>query len=664
MTVLRELVARLGFEVDKSGFTAAQRGIAGVRAALGASTATASAAGAQMGRTGAAAAAMGRDARKAEKGVAGTSNAMAGLARLAAAAGLTHVITSMVKMASDANETSNVLKEVFGAEGLAQVEQWSNAMAGTMGRSKYDLQQYAGALGAVLGPMVNNRAKAQEMSTTLAGLAVDLGSFYNATDEDAMHALRSGLTGEMEALKRFGIVLNDATMGEYARAHGITKKITAMNNAEKTELRYGAIMEATKTAQGDAARTGDGFANAMKGLKSAFKDIGTEMGMTVIPALEKVIRYARDGLAKFKELTQGTFILKGAMITLSAVAAALALNMVAAFVLPALGVLALIVLLDELHTLFTGGKSVIGDWLDELGGVGTAETVVQTITDAFNTLTDTLDNLPDVPGMFDLWAGAVDDLGFRIDRLIDKYGWLVTPQGWAGKAADVLTPSMDKSGVLSQSGILKLLHIDPQEAEAEGRTSEQGLAGKRDYYGRQRGETAGSIDEEVSMYRRDREARVKAESEARTAARAEKKRQREVERAQAAEDATMSRDPNEDAAAGMSVAPNSGPIRGRARVRPRAAAPTQAAPAAPTSAANPVVTPLASYASQPYVSAPAAAAAPAASSTAPNMSVNITSTTNISGTNMTPGELDRTIAARNEKDRRATLAAISSQSGG
>jgi hypothetical protein len=438
MTVLREIVARLGFEVDKTGFQAAERGIAQVQTQLAATSkrlgvvgAAATSAGGRMRDTGGKFVATGKAAAGARAGMAvATSGASAfggALGKLVAAAGIGQVLRTVVQLASDANETGNVLEQVFGAQGGAQVKSWSETASSALGRSRFQLQEFAGGLGAILDPMVQNRAKAQAMSTTLSTLAVDLGSFFNATDEDALAALRSGISGESEPLKRFGIVMQDATLQEYAHTQGINKKLTAMNVAEKTELRYQFILARTKSAQGDAARTAGGFANSSKALKGSLRDLGTEMGVAVMPTLERMVAGASKAVALFKEWTKGTSVLQSAMVVLGAAAVALGASMLAPFVVPAAAAIALIFIIDELWNMFRGGKSVIGDYIEAVGGLGTVDEIVRNHAAGVDILAESWRNLwtdADPSRLQDQigWFGELELVGERLYNLYARLG--------------------------------------------------------------------------------------------------------------------------------------------------------------------------------------------------------------------------------------------------
>jgi hypothetical protein len=551
LTVLRELVARLGFEVDKAGFAAAERGVAGIKGAL---AATARAAGGAQSATAKAGA-------QAKEAAGSSGTLLKTLAGFAASVGLTGVMHQMVEMASSAQETNSLLDQVFGGEGGNQVRAWSETAAESLGRSRFALQQFAGTLGAVIDPMVGNKAVAQEMSTTLSGLAVDMASFFNATDQDAMLALRSAMTGEVESMKKFGVVMNDATLKEYALSVGIKKKILSMSNAEKTQLRYGYIMKATKNAQGDAARTANGFANASRALKDSLRDLGTTMGQAVLPYLEKVIMAARDGLKRFKEMAAHSNILQTAMIVLAGVAGALAISMLSAFILPVAGVLALIWLVDQLRAMFGGGRSAIGDFIDESFGIGTTNELVNTLVDLFAELGETWAALPDIAGMWEIWSAAIDNATDSFLGFLDTLNLITSPLRWIWELGKMGAGMFGRDGALYKSGLLGLVGLKPVDYAAEGRSSDRGLKSG-----------VMSADETRSARRTDREGLARSGTITRAQARADRRTQMQLER----EDAGMSID------TGESIDPNMRSIAGRAVVRARrgtgAAGPAAAAP--------------------------------------------------------------------------------------
>lgn len=422
--IVRELLTLLGFTVDKASYDKASKAYDQLQGKMVASQKS--------------------TAAVAQRAAAGTNvlgQALGMVQRFAAAAGLSHLGKEMIDLASSANETSNVLESIFGKDHLGEIEDWSARTGAAMGRSKYSLQQYASTLGAVLGPVTANKDEAEAMAKKFAELSVDLGSFFNTTDEDAMRALRSGLTGEYESLKRYGVVLNDTTLQEIANARGMHKKVTQMSVAEKTQLRYAAILQRTQAAQGDAAKTLDGFANSSKAFNENLKEIKTEMGRAVLPTVNKFLKLLREGVTWFNKASKSSHVLEVAMYALAAVAGIIAAEFYGAFILPALGIAALIAVVDELWTTLEGGDTVLRDIL--------GEDMTNKLVQGFAELKRALEEL-DAAAMWEIWSNEIDNVGFAIEELIAKLadlaGWL-NPATATGR---LVTMGLRKAGILGQ----------------------------------------------------------------------------------------------------------------------------------------------------------------------------------------------------------------------
>ena len=134
--------------------------------------------------------------------------------------------------------------------------------------------------------------RAALMSKNLTQLGYDLSSFFNISYEDAMQKLQSGLSGELEPLRRIGYDLSQAKLEATALELGIDKTVSSMTQAEKAQLRYYAIMTQVTTAQGDMARTLDAPANQLKVFKAQVNMAGREIGNIFIPALNAILPYA------------------------------------------------------------------------------------------------------------------------------------------------------------------------------------------------------------------------------------------------------------------------------------------------------------------------------------------------------------------------------------
>ena len=234
-------------------------------------------------------------------GASGSWAAAAGkIAGALSAAGVVSILAkwgkAAIESASDLAEVQNVVDVTFG-EGASKIESWSKAAGKAFGLTETQAKKYTSTLGAMMKSQGIADSEIVQMSTDLAGLAADMASFYNLDFDTAFQKIRSGISGETEPLKQLGINMSAANLEAFRLEKGITTAYSAMSQGEQTALRYQYIMQATADAQGDFARTSDGFANASRRIETAMETIKTKGGQLALPVIEKLT----TGLASFLE---------------------------------------------------------------------------------------------------------------------------------------------------------------------------------------------------------------------------------------------------------------------------------------------------------------------------------------------------------------------------
>lgn len=168
--------------------------------------------------------------------------------------GLLNFGKSMFTLGSDVTEVENVVDVAFG--GMAQsAYDFAKTAQEQFGLSELTALRYSGTMMSVLNASGVAQRDAAEMSTTLTGLAGDLASFYNISQDNAWEKIMSGMAGEIEPLRRLGINMSVANLESYALSQGITKSWQSMTQAEQVMLRYNYLMQASAQQQGDFART-------------------------------------------------------------------------------------------------------------------------------------------------------------------------------------------------------------------------------------------------------------------------------------------------------------------------------------------------------------------------------------------------------------------------
>lgn len=233
------------------------------------------------------------------------SGMLKGIVGAISAAGIAKMILdwgkAAVSAASDLQEVQNVVDVTFG-DSARQIQTWSEAAGKQYGLTETQAKRYASTIGAMLKSQGTAQKDVLEMSESLAGLAADMASFYNLDFDTAFEKIRAGISGETMPLKQLGINMSVANLEAFALEQGITKSYTAMSQGEQTMLRYQYLMKATADAQGDFARTSDGFANSSRRISAAIDAINTKSGKVLM----KVVEPLTNDIAEFLEMIAET----------------------------------------------------------------------------------------------------------------------------------------------------------------------------------------------------------------------------------------------------------------------------------------------------------------------------------------------------------------------
>jgi hypothetical protein len=196
---------------------------------------------------------------------------------------ITQVIAPAIRAASDFEEATSKVNVVFGRASKS-VKAFADTAARSLGQSKQAVLDAAGAFGT-FGKAAGLAGEDLSLFTTdFITLATDLASFNNTTPEEAVQAIGAALRGEAEPLRRFGVLLNDATLKAEAMELGIYSGNKALTAQQKILAAQSAIYKQTGDAQGDFARTADGLANKQRTLSALFKNFQIQLGQQLLPA--------------------------------------------------------------------------------------------------------------------------------------------------------------------------------------------------------------------------------------------------------------------------------------------------------------------------------------------------------------------------------------------
>ena len=214
-----------------------------------------------------------------------------GLAGAGAAAG--GFLAKAVMGASDLAETMSKVGVVFGDQ-ANQVTSFANQMAKDFGLPKGAILDAASSIGLIGKASGLSQGDAAKMSTQLGKLAADASSFYNVPLPEALQAIQSGLVGEAEPMRRFGVLLNEEAVNAEAARLGLEKRGKEFTEGAKAQARASLIMSGMKDASGDLERTQGSLSNRMRELRGRFENFTTSVGEKVVPVVLKLF----DGLEK------------------------------------------------------------------------------------------------------------------------------------------------------------------------------------------------------------------------------------------------------------------------------------------------------------------------------------------------------------------------------
>ena len=202
------------------------------------------------------------------------------------------IASSWVKESNDYVENLNLFTVAMGDAAESALE-YAETVRDAVGIDPSEWIRNQGVFKQITSGFGVMEEKANLMSQNLTQLGYDISSFYNISIEEAMEKLQSGIAGEIEPLRRLGYAIDVATLQQVAYEHGIQQSVNTMNQAQKSQLRYIAIMEQSGNAMQDLARTSMTPSNALRILNQQITQLSRALGNLLIPLLQKIIPWVQ-----------------------------------------------------------------------------------------------------------------------------------------------------------------------------------------------------------------------------------------------------------------------------------------------------------------------------------------------------------------------------------
>lgn len=204
-------------------------------------------------------------------------------------------VLQSVDFASDLNESVNAVQVSYG-EAADEVLKLSENSAKAFGLSKNDLNGYATQFSAFVNTIAGANGDIAGTLETLVGRGTDFASVFNIEVSEALQTFQSGLAGETEPLRKFGIDLSAATVEQYAYANGIATAGSELTEVQKVQARYGSLLEQTNKVAGDFANTQDELANKNRINAATWEDIQAQIGAGFLPVAQELAGIVGDDL--------------------------------------------------------------------------------------------------------------------------------------------------------------------------------------------------------------------------------------------------------------------------------------------------------------------------------------------------------------------------------
>lgn len=208
-----------------------------------------------------------------------------------------------IDQAMDVQELNSAFAVTFG-KNAAMMDYWAERTGNMLGRSTQEMKRFSNSFGLLF--TVAAPEKAAEMSANFAVLAQDIASFNNVSNETAAQSLMSGLSGEAEPLRKFGVFLTEGAVKAKALAMGLGGAKRELTDQEKIQARYALILEATTKAQGDVIRTSGSATNKLKALKGQWEEQQVAIGNKLLPLIPPLADALISVLTAFNNLSPGT----------------------------------------------------------------------------------------------------------------------------------------------------------------------------------------------------------------------------------------------------------------------------------------------------------------------------------------------------------------------
>jgi hypothetical protein len=187
----------------------------------------------------------------------------------------------------------------------------TNTFSHNLGLDLTEVMNYNAAIAQITNSAGMLGETSIDSAKALTMLSADWASLANLDTADVMQNFQSGLVGQSRALYKYGIDITSAGLAQTAMNHGVTESIKNLSQQSKMQLRVLTMLEQSKVAYSDLARTINQPANQLRMLQAGFKKLSLTIGSLFMPIVQKLYPYMNAVVMVLQDFAQWVAKLAG-----------------------------------------------------------------------------------------------------------------------------------------------------------------------------------------------------------------------------------------------------------------------------------------------------------------------------------------------------------------
>lgn len=187
----------------------------------------------------------------------------------------------------------------------------TNTFSHNLGLDLTEVMNYNAAIAQITNSAGMLGETSIDSAKALTMLSADWASLANLDTADVMQNFQSALVGQSRAVYKYGLDITSAGLAQTAMNHGVTESIKNLSQQSKMQLRVLTMLEQSKVAYSDLAKTINSPNNQLKMLNAGFKKLALSIGSLFMPIVQKLYPYMNAMVMVLQDFAQWVAKLAG-----------------------------------------------------------------------------------------------------------------------------------------------------------------------------------------------------------------------------------------------------------------------------------------------------------------------------------------------------------------